>query len=87
MRFSRHRHCYGIVIYAETEDTHGVSRWHPVRNFGDNQSEAYYFMQHAGELAERRLRMLIESFDPRMIVANAERKFGEFKIVRRQTTT
>ena len=38
MRFSRHRHTYGIVIYAEFEDTYGVSRWHPVRNFGDNQS-------------------------------------------------
>ncbi len=35
MRFSRHRHSYGIVIYAEFEDTYGVSRWHPVRNFGE----------------------------------------------------
>ena len=52
MRFSRHRHSYGIVVYAEFEDTYGVSRWHPVRNFGDNQSEAYYFMRYAYELKE-----------------------------------
>lgn len=79
MRFSRHRHSYGIVVYAEFEDTYGVSRWHPVRNFGDNQSEAYYFMRHAYELSEPRLRLLAESFDPEVVVVNGDRKFGEFK--------
>lgn len=86
MRFSRHRHSYGIVVYAEFEDTYGVSRWHPVRNFGDNQSEAYYFMfmRYAYELKESRLRMLVESYDPDVVVVNSGRKFGEFKKVRRE---
>ena len=84
MHFSRHRHSYGIVVYAEFEDTYGVSRWHPVRNFGDNQSEAYYFMRYAYELKESRLRMLVESFDPDVVVVNSGRKFGEFKKVRRE---
>ena len=85
MRFSRHRHSYGIVVYAEFEDTYGVSRWHPVRNFGEYQSEAYYFMRHAYELSEPRLRLLAESFDPDVVVVNSGRKFGEFKKVRRET--
>ena len=84
MRFSRHRHSYGIVIYAEFEDTYGVSRWYPVRNFGDNQSEAYYFMRYAYELKESRLRMLVESYDPEVVVVNGDRKFGEFKKIRRK---
>ena len=84
MRFSRHSHSYGIVVYAEYEDTYRVSRWHPVRNFGDNQSEAYYFMRHAYELSEPRLRLLAESFDPDAVVVNGDRKFGEFKKVRRE---
>lgn len=84
MRFSRHRHSYGIVVYAEFEDTYGVSRWHPVRNFGDNQSEAYYFMRYAYELKESRLRMLVESYDPEVVVVNGDCKFGEFKKVRRE---
>ena len=86
MRFSRHRHSDGgIVIYAEFEDTYGVSRWHPVRNFGDNQGEANYFMRHAYELSEQRLRILAESFDPEVVVVNSDRKIGEFKKVRRKT--
>ena len=84
MRFSRHRHSYGIVIYAEFEDTYGVSRWHPVRNFGDNQSEAYYFMRHAYELKESRLRMLVESFNPSVIVRNSDRKIGEFNKIKKK---
>ena len=79
MRFSRHRHTFGIVIYAEFEDTYGVSRWHPVRNFGDNQSEAYHFLRYAYELKESRLRMLIETYDPEVVVVNGDRKIGEFK--------
>lgn len=85
MRFSRHRHSYGIVVYAEFEDTYGVSRWHPVRNFGDNQGEANYFMRHAAELPERRLRVLVETYDPEVVVVNGDRKIGEFKKVRRKT--
>lgn len=84
MRFSRHRHSYGIVIYAEFEDTYGVSRWHPVRNFGDNQSEAYYFMRYAYELKESRLRMLVESFDPDVVVVNSGRKIGEFNKIKKK---
>ena len=84
MRFSRHRHSYGIVIYAEFEDTYGVSRWHPVRNFGDNQSEAYYFMRYAYELKESRLRMLVESFNPSVIVRNSDRKIGEFNKIKKK---
>lgn len=84
MRFSRHRHSYGIVIYAEFEDTYGVSRWHPVRNFGDNQSEAYYFMRYAYELKESRLRMLVESYDPEVVVVNFDRKFGEFNKIKKK---
>lgn len=84
MHFSRHRHSYGIVIYAEFEDTYGVSRWHPVRNFGDNQSEAYYFMRYAYELKESRLRMLVESFDPSVIVRNSDRKIGEFNKIKKK---
>ena len=84
MRFSRHRHSYGIVIYAEYEDTYGVSRWHPVRNFGDNQSEAYYFMRYAYELKESRLRMLVESYDPDVVVVNSGRKFGEFNKIKKK---
>lgn len=84
MRFSRHRHSYGIVIYAEFEDTYGVSRWHPVRNFGDNQSEAYYFMRDAYELKESRLRMLVESYDPEVVVVNGDRKFGEFNKIKKK---
>lgn len=71
-------------VYAEFEDTYGVSRWHPVRNFGEYQSEAYYFMRHAYELSEPRLRLLAESFDPDVVVVNSGRKFGEFKKVRRE---
>ena len=85
MRFSRHRHSYGIVVYAEFEDTYGVSRWHPVRNFGDNQSEAYYFMRHADEVSEPRLKMLVESFDPSVIVRNSDRKIGEFNKIKKNT--
>ncbi len=84
MRFSRHRHSYGIVVYAEFEDTYGVSRWHPVRNFGDNQSEAYYFMRYAYELKESRLRMLVESFNPSVIVRNSDRKIGEFNKIKKK---
>ena len=84
MRFSRHRHSYGIVVYAEFEDTYGVSRWHPVRNFGDNQSEAYYFMRHADEVSEPRLKMLIESFDQSVIVRNSDRKIGEFNKIKKK---
>lgn len=84
MRFSRHSHSYGIVVYAEFEDTYGVSRWHPVRNFGDNQSEAYYFMLHAYELAERRLKMLVESFDKDVIVKNSDRIIGEFNKIKKK---
>ena len=84
MRFSRHRHSYGIVIYAEFEDTYGVSRWHPVRNFGDNQSEAYYFMRYAYELKESRLRMLVESYDPEVVVVNGDRKFGELNKIKKK---
>lgn len=84
MRFSRHRHSYGIVIYAEFEDTYGVSRWHPVRNFGDNQSEAYYFMRYAYELKESRLRMLVESFNPSVIVRNSDRKIGELNKIKKK---
>ena len=85
MRFSRHRHSDGgIVIYAEFEDTYGVSRWHPVRNFGDNQSEAYYFMRYAYELKESRLRMLVESFNPSVIVRNSDRKIGEFNKIKKK---
>lgn len=84
MRFSRHRHSYGIVIYAEFEDTYGVSRWHPVRNFGDNQSEAYYFMRYAYELKESRLRMLVESYDPEVVVVNGDRKIGEFNKIKKK---
>ena len=84
MRFSRHRHSYGIVVYAEFEDTYGVSRWHPVRNFGEYQSEAYYFMRHAYELSEPRLKMLVESFDPNVIVRNSDRKIGEFNKIKKK---
>ena len=84
MHFSRHRHSYGIVVYAEFEDTYGVSRWHPVRNFGDNQSEAYYFMRYAYELKESRLRMLVESFNPSVIVRNSDRKIGEFNKIKKK---
>ena len=84
MRFSRHSHSYGIVVYAEFEDTYGVSRWHPVRNFGDNQSEAYYFMRYAYELKESRLRMLVESFDKDVIIKNSDRKIGEFNKIKKR---
>ena len=84
MHFSRHLHSYGIVVYAEFEDTYGVSRWHPVRNFGDNQSEAYYFMRYAYELKESRLRMLVESYDPEVVVVNGDRKFGEFNKIKKK---
>ena len=84
MRFSRHRHSYGIVVYAEFEDTYGVSRWHPVRTFGDNQSEAYYFMRYAYELKASRLRMLVESFNPSVIVRNSDRKIGEFNKIKKK---
>lgn len=83
MRFSRHRHSDGgIVIYAEFLSPYDASSWYPVRNFGDNQGEANYFMRHAAELSEQRLRMLVECFDPEVVVANSERRFGEFKRVR-----
>lgn len=84
MRFSRHRHSYGIVVYAEFEDTYGVSRWYPVRNFGEYQSEAYYFMRYAYELSEPRLRALVETYDPEVVVVNSDRKIGEFKKIRRK---
>lgn len=85
MRFSRHRHSDGgIVIYAEFLSPYDASSWYPVRNFGDNQGEANYFMRHAAELRERRLRLLAESFDPDVVVVNSGRKFGEFKKVRRE---
>lgn len=56
-----------------------------MRNFGDNQGEANYFMRHAYELPERRLRVLVETYDPEVVVVNSDRKFGEFKKVRRKT--
>ena len=84
MRFSRHRHSYGIVVYAEFEDTYGVSRWYSVRNFGNNQSEAYYLMRYAYELKESRLRMLVESFNPSVIVRNSDRKIGEFNKIKKK---
>lgn len=83
MRFSRHSHSYGIVVYAY-EDTYRVSRWHPVRNFGEYQSEAYYFMRHADEVSEQRLKMLVESFDPSVIVRNSDRKIGEFNKIKKR---
>ncbi len=86
MRFSRHRHSDGgIVIYAEFLSPYDASSWYPVRNFGDNQSEANYFMRHAAELPERRLRVLVETYDPEVVVVNSDRKIGEFKKVRRKT--
>ena len=86
MRFSRHRHSDGgIVIYAEFLSPYDASSWYPVRNFGDNQGEANYFMRHAAELPERRLRVLVETYDPEVVVVNGDRKFGEFKKVRRKT--
>lgn len=84
MRFSRHSHSYGIVVYAEYEDTYKVSRWHPVRNFGEYQSEAYYFMRHADEVSEQRLKMLVESFDKDVIVKNSDRKIGEFNKIKKR---
>ncbi len=85
MRFSRHRHSDGgIVIYAEFLSPHDASSWYPVRNFGDNQSEANYFLRHAAELREQRLRLLVETYDPEVVVVNSDRKIGEFKKVRRK---
>lgn len=84
MRFSRHSLSYGIVVYAEYEDTYKVSRWHPVRNFGEHQSEAYYFMRHADEVSEQRLKMLVESFDKDVIVKNSDRKIGEFNKIKKR---
>ena len=36
-------------------------------------------MRYAYELKESRLRMLVESYDPEVVVVNGDRKIGEFK--------
>ena len=41
-------------------------------------------MRYAYELKESRLRMLVESYDPEVVVVNSDRKFGEFKKIRRK---
>lgn len=70
----------GYVVSAFLEDTDGLMRYKPLRNFGDRQSDAKEFAKDIEEYSETRLNNMAKSYRNDVLY----KRINEYDIIRQR---